>query len=76
MPCQKQAQPAAAAVEGEEGEPDLGIEGWTAQERREVPVASSNGSSGSGAFVDKYNAALQLLQRAVAEVGSSFFLSI
>ncbi|CAL8469831.1 g9373 [Coccomyxa elongata] len=59
----------AAAVEGEEGEPDLGIEGWTAQEERPVtPVGSSNGG-GSGALVEKYNAAVQLLQSAVTEAG-------
>ncbi|BDA43844.1 Alpha-glucan water dikinase, chloroplastic at C-terminar half [Coccomyxa sp. Obi] len=56
----------AAAEETEEGEPDLGIEGWTAQERPVMPVSSSNGN---GALVEKYNAAVQLLQSAVAEGG-------
>lgn len=55
---------------GEEGEPDLGIEGWTAQEER--PVSGSSGGS-SGALVEKYNAAVQLLQSAVTEVKHSIF---
>lgn len=45
-----------------EGEPDLGIDGWTAQEPPEMPV------SGSTSLLQKYSAALQLLQSAASEV--------
>lgn len=48
--------------EVEEGEPDLGIDGWTAQERPEMPV------SGGTSLLAKYSAALQLLQSATTEV--------
>ncbi|BDA47431.1 hypothetical protein COCOBI_10-2790 [Coccomyxa sp. Obi] len=59
-----------AAVEGEEGVPDLGNEGWTTQERPEMPVISTNGTA-QGLLVDKFNIALQLLQSAVTELQAS-----
>ena len=54
----------------EEGEPDLGIDGWTAQDRPIMPVI------GSMSLLQKYTAALQLLQSAASEVGFLFCLDI